>query len=253
MLPFLADPLSISMSWSSPAAIAGRSSPFAGLLSDTAPSPLPATPIAPSPRPRSIAPSPPPIPAIPPHNAKLPPSPPSAQQLLPKSFISQTPAPPHSFPLFRLIFPSPQLHPPRKFLPPGLAVLGNSHLTQQPVHPQPVHPPPGPLQIFRITAPPIRRQFLSLPQQLRPHWIQMHVITHRPQIAVAAPVHDQRLVPAAEQMAKQLVPPVESSGISPQKPLHPRHQIGLGRFHHQVKVIGHQAIRMHLPIRLHAA
>ena len=39
-------------------------------------------------------------------------------------------------------------------------------------------------------------------QHLRPHRIQMHVIAHRPQIAITAAVHNQGLVAAAEQMTK---------------------------------------------------
>ena len=49
------------------------------------------------------------------------------------------------------------------------------------------------------------------------------------------------------------MPPVESAGRGTQKPFHPRHQIGLGRLHHQVKVVGHQAEGMHLPVRFAAA
>ena len=76
----------------------------------------------------------------------------------------------------------------------------------------------------------------------------MHVIAHRPQIAITAAVHDQGLVSTAKQVTKELVPPVESSGIGAQEPFHARHQIGLGRLHHHVKVIGHETERMHLPV-----
>jgi len=48
-------------------------------------------------------------------------------------------------------------------------------------------------------------------------------------------------------MPEHLVPPVEPAGVSAQKPLHPAHQRRLRRFHHQMKMIGHQTIRMHLP------
>ena len=250
MSPFLTGPLSISTSLSSPAAIAARSSPSADLLSGAAPGPLPSTPIASSLRPRSVALSPPPIPAILPHNARLPSSPPSAP-ITP----SETPHPQNT-----------SLAAPVSIAPvdlptaatPSAAQIPSARLRcpwEFPSHPAtgpPAtnSPPTGPLQVFPITAPPIPGQFLFLPQQLRPHRIQMHIIAHRPQISVAAPIHDQRLIPSAEQMPKQLVPPVESSRVSPQKPLHTRHQIGLGGFHHQMKVVGHQTIRMHLPIRL---
>ena len=49
------------------------------------------------------------------------------------------------------------------------------------------------------------------------------------------------------------MPPIKSSGIGAQKPFHPRHQIGLGRLHHQVKMVGHQTEGMHLPVRFAAA
>ena len=48
------------------------------------------------------------------------------------------------------------------------------------------------------------------------------------------------------------MPPVVAAAISPQQPLHPGHQIGLGRLDYQMKVIVHQAIRMHLPAGLFA-
>ena len=78
----------------------------------------------------------------------------------------------------------------------------------------------------------------------------MHVITHGLEIPVAAPVHDQRLIPAAEQVPKLLVPSIVAAGIGPQQPLHPSYKVGLGRFDDQVKVIAHEAIRMHLPTSL---
>src|SRR6266542_279384 len=75
----------------------------------------------------------------------------------------------------------------------------------------------------------------------------MHVVAHRSQIPVAAAVHDQRLVAAAEQMPEELVPAIEPAGVSDQKPFHARHQIGLRRLNHQMKMIWHQTIRLHLP------
>src|SRR5439155_809032 len=45
---------------------------------------------------------------------------------------------------------------------------------------------------------------------------------------------------------------VEPSGVSAQKPFHARNQVRLGRFDHQVKMIGHEAIGMNLPSRLAA-
>jgi hypothetical protein len=45
---------------------------------------------------------------------------------------------------------------------------------------------------------------------------------------------------------------VEPPRVSPQKPFHPRHQIGLRRLDHQMKMIVHQAIRVNLPTGLDA-
>ena len=41
--------------------------------------------------------------------------------------------------------------------------------------------------------------------------------------------------------------PIEPAGVCPQKPLHAGDQVGVGRLDHQVKMIGHQTIGMHLP------
>ena len=48
-------------------------------------------------------------------------------------------------------------------------------------------------------------------------------------------------------MPAPLVPDVEPLGVNAQEPLHACHQVGFGRLHHQVKVVAHQAIGMHLP------
>ena len=48
-------------------------------------------------------------------------------------------------------------------------------------------------------------------------------------------------------MPEKPVPAIESAGVNSQQPLHAFHQIGLGRFHDQMKVIGHQTQRMDLP------
>ena len=80
----------------------------------------------------------------------------------------------------------------------------------------------------------------------------MHVIADRAQIAVAAAIHHERFVTAAEQVAEEFVPPVEARGVSAQEPLHPGNEIGARRLHDEMKVIGHEAERVHLPIRLGA-
>jgi len=46
------------------------------------------------------------------------------------------------------------------------------------------------------------------------------------------------------------VPMVEPNGIGALQPSHPAHQVGVGRFQHQMLVVAHQAIGMHLPTRL---
>ena len=75
----------------------------------------------------------------------------------------------------------------------------------------------------------------------------MHIITHRLQVPIPTPVHNQRLVTTAEQAAEEFVAPVEAAGVSTQKPLHPSHQVGARGLDHQMKMIRHQAQRMHLP------
>src|SRR5580704_6534608 len=75
----------------------------------------------------------------------------------------------------------------------------------------------------------------------------MYVITYGSQITIAASVHDQGLVATAEKMAEELVPPIEPARVRSEKPFHARHQICLGGFHHQMKMIDHQAVGVNLP------
>src|SRR6266536_282967 len=70
---------------------------------------------------------------------------------------------------------------------------------------------------------------------------------HGLQVPIAAAVHDQRLVMSAEQVTEEFVAPDEPAGVSTQKPLHPRHQVAARRLDHQMKMIRHEAERMHLP------
>ena len=51
-------------------------------------------------------------------------------------------------------------------------------------------------------------------------------------------------------MAGQLVPVVQADGVGALQPGHPRHQVGVGGFDHQMVMVAHQAKGMHLPIRL---
>jgi hypothetical protein len=48
-------------------------------------------------------------------------------------------------------------------------------------------------------------------------------------------------------MAALLVPDIKAFGVNAQQPLHPDHQIGLGRFHDQMKMIAHQTVGVNLP------
>ena len=80
----------------------------------------------------------------------------------------------------------------------------------------------------------------------------MHVVAHRPQIARAAAVHDQRFVTSAEHMPKEFVPAIEPRRVGAQEPAHPGDKVGRRRLDDQMKMIQHQAIRMHLPARLGA-
>src|SRR2546421_6277524 len=46
------------------------------------------------------------------------------------------------------------------------------------------------------------------------------------------------------------MPAVEPAGIGAEEPFHASDQIGLGSFHHQMKMVVHQAISQHLPVSL---
>lgn len=50
-----------------------------------------------------------------------------------------------------------------------------------------------------------------------------------------------------EEVAEERVAPVKPGGVGAQEPLHPGHQVGSRRFHHEMEVIGHETIGMHLP------
>src|SRR5208282_6646879 len=74
----------------------------------------------------------------------------------------------------------------------------------------------------------------------------MHIITDGFEISAGAAIDDQRLVAPAEEVAKLLVPPIETAGIGSQQPLHAGDQIRAGCFDDQVKMVGHQAPGMDL-------
>src|SRR4051812_8715426 len=78
----------------------------------------------------------------------------------------------------------------------------------------------------------------------------MHVVANRLEVTIAAAINDQRLVTSAEKVTEFLVAPVESDRVGAEQPLHAGHNIRLGCFDDQMKVIRHQTVRMHLPLRL---
>jgi len=100
---------------------------------------------------------------------------------------------------------------------------------------------------MRVAAPGILRQFTLLRDQPRPHWIQVHILAHHPQIHVVRSIHQQRLVLPREQMPSHPVSRIESLRGGSQKPLQSSHQRGLGSLQNQVKMISHEEICMHLP------
>ena len=81
----------------------------------------------------------------------------------------------------------------------------------------------------------------------------MNIIPHGPQILVAASIHDQTFVPPGKQMAEKPVAAVEAPRVSAQKPFHAYHEVGLGRLDHEVKMVAHQTIHMHLPAGFEAS
>src|ERR1051325_11113161 len=78
----------------------------------------------------------------------------------------------------------------------------------------------------------------------------MHIVANRFEITSFTSIYRQGLVTTAEQMPEKLVLAVESAGEGAQKPFHPIDQIGPRGFEHHVKMILHQAIRVHLPAGL---
>jgi len=66
-------------------------------------------------------------------------------------------------------------------------------------------------------------------------------------LSVIAGIHMQRLVAPGEQVSAFRVANVNALGVNAQEPFHSHHQVGPGRFQHQMKMIAHQAIGMNLP------
>ena len=78
----------------------------------------------------------------------------------------------------------------------------------------------------------------------------MHVIAHGFEVTVAAAVHDERLVPSAEEVTEFPVSAIEARSVRAQQPFHAGDQVGLRCFDHQVKVVGHETVGMDLPTGL---
>jgi hypothetical protein len=157
----------------------------------------------------------------------------SCRQVLFQCLIAKEPSPPDRFELVSLLRAPPLLQRLFQTQSPHRAMLRDVIFSQQPIHWQPSRPLARTFQILRPTAP---RTFPHRPcrgEHLGSGRIQMHATAHRLRIPFAAAVHDQRLVTSAEQVPKQLVPPVESRGVGTQKPLHPDHQVCLRRFNHR--------------------
>ena len=145
---------------------------------------------------------------------------------------------------------APGFHPALEFLASGGSVLGNPVLAQQPIHAQPSGTMPRLRQIIPKTAPGIFQQPTGGRQQLGPDRSEVGVIAHGAQVAVAAPIHHQRLVMAAEDVPAKFVPVVQTKGIGTEKPAHSRHQVGLRRLDDQVEVVFHQAVGVNFKTRL---
>ena len=50
-------------------------------------------------------------------------------------------------------------------------------------------------------------------------------------------------------MTEELVPMIQTQRVGAQEPAHPRHQAAIGSLHQEMKMIAHEAVRMHLEIR----
>ncbi len=65
-------------------------------------------------------------------------------------------------------------------------------------------------------------------------------------------LNSYRLVTTAEQMAEELVSPVEPHGVGAQEPFHACDQVGLRGFDHQVEMVSHHTPGVDLPVGLGA-
>src|SRR5437773_9601568 len=75
----------------------------------------------------------------------------------------------------------------------------------------------------------------------------MHIVTGGFEASIATSLHNQRLVATAKDVTEQFLPMVQANGIDAEEPTHPIHEVSVRRFHHEVKVVFHEAIRVHPP------
>ena len=131
------------------------------------------------------------------------------EHLLPKLLAAQTPTPAKDLERLLVRFlQSPRFHSSLELVTARGRVLLNPVLSQQTVHSNPLWPMFGCGQIPDQAAPRISQESLVGFEQPCSHRIQVHVVTGRPQIAVAAAVHQQRLVSAAKHVTEEFLPMV---------------------------------------------
>jgi hypothetical protein len=173
------------------------------------------------------------------------------KHLLPELLAAQTPATAQRLEFFLVSFLEPAgLHVPLEFLPPGRRIILNAVLAQQAVNAHPAGPMFRRRQIPAKAAPRVGQQAVFGPQQVGSHRVKMHVIARRFQITIAAALDYQRFVAAAKNVAEKLLAVIQTDRVGAQEPAHALHEIRVGCFQYQVKMVAHQAIRMHLPSRL---
>ena len=175
------------------------------------------------------------------------------QQLLPKLLLAQTSAAPNRLKLLAFLQPAPFLQRSLKPLPARRTVLRDAPLAQQPIHPLPRRTFRARKQVRRPTAPGKTLRGRIRHHQFRSRRIQVDVIAHALELTAARSVHDQRLVVPREQVAEELLTPVEATRVSAQQPFHSGDQIGLRRLDHPMKMIRHEDIGVNLPARLSAS
>jgi hypothetical protein len=115
-----------------------------------------------------------------------------------KVLVSQTPPAPNRSPVAPGFLGAPFFHAQLELAPTRRRVLRNAHFTQEPVHPQPGRTPSRGLQVFGKATPPESAQWHLRRQQFGPHRVEMNIVAHRLEIAVAAAVYDERFVAATE-------------------------------------------------------